>query len=144
MHGSWIILRVTQGHLKQHSWTQHDMTSCHCLGLFLIWQDINEKSSISFHIWRSMSIHSVETVEWIKLIFGTEATLGVSYIVFWQNLGISRNKCTSSGIMYQTRKLTDFWATACKTVHPMLSDRCLSQSQSQRRRLTCAQKLTYS
>ena len=38
---------------------------------------------------------SIETAEWIEVVFGTKDTFGLSYSVFWGNSGVSRNKCSS-------------------------------------------------
>jgi len=41
------------------------------------------------------SQHCMKTAEQIKLVFGTEASIGLSYTVLEGNSGISKNKDTS-------------------------------------------------
>jgi len=40
------------------------------------------------------SLSSVKTAEQIDLVFGTQATLGLSYVVSEENSGISKNRGT--------------------------------------------------
>ena len=45
---------------------------------------------------------SIETAEWIDLVFGVEAPLGLSYSVLEGNLGISKTGVLSTGTLFQT------------------------------------------
>jgi len=50
------------------------------------------------------------------------------YVCFLDNLMNNDWAVQVEGLMWTEICMTDFWATVCKTVRPMLSDRCLSVS----------------
>ena len=73
------------------------------------------------------------TVGWIKMPLSTEVGLGTGHIVlhrdqtpphFWPMSIVAKGR--RSQVLLSTYLTQGFWATVCKTVRPMLWDRCLS------------------
>jgi len=73
--------------------------------------------------------YRIETAEQIQLVLGSKSSLNESYTVHVvRELGCRQTLgqgLLPSGILFHLN-LADLGATVCKTVRPMLSDRCLS------------------